>query len=322
MLNLEEIEKAIGEDSLDEASVSLDKTPEVPDNAARVRFLRGFLQERRHDVQAAMDSYQSVLETDADHQQCLFRLAYLTDLRGDDDAAIAYYERCTSEPPAHVNALINLGYLYEENHRLREARDCLTRVLDEYPEHPRARLFDKHLDATINMLYDDEASVRRRERDLLFDTPLTEFELSVRSRNCLKQMNLHTVGDLLSTSESELLNYKNFGETSLNEIKAMLTKKGLKVGQVLMEPADETPETPAPALTAPEVLLLSRPISELQLSVRSRRCLQRLGITFIEDLVSRSENELLSIKNFGLTSLNEIRRELAERGLGLRGSPR
>ena len=172
------------------------------------------------------------------------------------------------------------------------------------------------------MLYDGAASGRRAEREWWFDTRLPEFGLGVRSRNCLKQMNLHTVGDLLSTSESDLLNYKNFGETSLNEIKAMLTKKGLKVGQVLMEPADETPETPAPALTAPEVLLLSRPISELQLSVRSRRCLQRLGITFIEDLVSRSENELLSIKNFGLTSLNEIRRELAERGLGLRGSPR
>ncbi len=318
--SLEGIAKAIDEGSFEEASEAFDRLPETPQNGAEVRFLRGLLEERRFDVDAAIAAYQSALEADPDHCRSLFRLGFLCDLRGDDERAIGYYEQCTARPAAHVNALINLGLLYEENKRLREARDCLTRVLDEYPNHPRALLFDKHLEATINMVYDDEASVRRRERDMLFDTPLTEFELSVRSRNCLKQMDLHTVGDLLTATEAELLNYKNFGETSLNEIKAMLVKRGLRIGQALEERTDDEEEAAAPPPITGDLGLLGRPVSELELSVRSRRCLQRLGITSIEELISRSEAELLSIKNFGLTSLNEIRRELSERGLALRGS--
>src|SRR6185437_4893571 len=63
------------------------------------------------------------------------------------------------------------------------------------------------------------------------EIPITDFELSVRSRNCLKKMNIRSLGDLLKTSEAELLSYKNFGETSLNEIKALLAQKGLRLGQ-------------------------------------------------------------------------------------------
>ena len=61
----------------------------------------------------------------------------------------------------------------------------------------------------------------------------TDFELSVRARNCLKKMQIRTLGDLLRISEAELLSYKNFGETSLTEIKTMLASKGLRLGQGL-----------------------------------------------------------------------------------------
>jgi len=318
---LAKIADSIDNDSLEDAAKLLDETPQTPENRAELAFLAGYLKERARDIHGAMETYESVLEMDQDHTEALFRLAFLCDLRGDDEKAIEYYERCIAEPPAHVNALINLSLLYEENKRLREAQDCLTRVLDENANHTRARLFDKHLESTINMVYDDEASMRSRERDVLFDTPVTEFELSVRSRNCLKQMGLHTVGDLLRVTESELLNYKNFGETSLNEIKALLTQKGLRLGQAMEESLTTDAEGTD---TLPSVVgdpaVLGRPVSELELSVRSRRCLQRLGITTLEELVSRSEAELLAIKNFGLTSLNEIRRQLKERGLSLRGS--
>ena len=67
----------------------------------------------------------------------------------------------------------------------------------------------------------------------MLNIPVTDFELSVRSRNCLKKMNIKNLGDLLRTSEQELLSYKNFGETSLNEIKSLLASKGLRLGQNL-----------------------------------------------------------------------------------------
>ena len=46
-------------------------------------------------------------------------------------------------------------------------------------------------------------------------------------------MKIRTLGDLLKITEAELLSYKNFGETSLVEIKAMLSQKGLRLGQGL-----------------------------------------------------------------------------------------
>jgi DNA-directed RNA polymerase subunit alpha len=76
------------------------------------------------------------------------------------------------------------------------------------------------------------------------------------------------------------------------------------------------PPPAAAPLGDPEVL--ARPTSSLQLSVRSRKCLQTLGVATIGDLVSKTEAELLSSRNFGQTSLNEIRSRLSEVGLGLR----
>jgi DNA-directed RNA polymerase subunit alpha len=61
------------------------------------------------------------------------------------------------------------------------------------------------------------------------------------------------------------------------------------------------------------------PIEELELGVRSYNCLKRVGIETIGDLVSKSENELASIPNFGKKSIEEVKETLATHGLGLRG---
>ena len=63
---------------------------------------------------------------------------------------------------------------------------------------------------------------------------------------------------------------------------------------------------------------MSMPVVDLDLSVRSRKCMTRLGITTIGELLARTPDELLSAKNFGVTSLNEIRAKLAEQNLRLR----
>ncbi len=60
------------------------------------------------------------------------------------------------------------------------------------------------------------------------------------------------------------------------------------------------------------------PLLELNLSVRARKCLQRLGITSLDDLISRTAEELLESKKFSETCLNEVRDKLAEYGLTLR----
>jgi len=61
------------------------------------------------------------------------------------------------------------------------------------------------------------------------------------------------------------------------------------------------------------------PIEELELGVRSYNCLKRVGIETIGDLVSKSENELSAIPNFGRKSIEEVKDALAAHGLLLRG---
>jgi DNA-directed RNA polymerase subunit alpha len=72
-----------------------------------------------------------------------------------------------------------------------------------------------------------------------------ELELSVRSANCLKNADIHTIWQLVSKSESEMLKTKNFGRKSLNEIKDVLSEMGLSLGMKLdgfAPPQEDTEE--------------------------------------------------------------------------------
>jgi DNA-directed RNA polymerase subunit alpha len=191
-------------------------------------------------------------------------------------------------------------------------------ILDEHPNHARARLFLKDMKSSMTMYYDEDQERFTEARNAILDTPVSDFELSVRSRNCLKTMNMRTLGDLLRVTEAQLMAYKNFGDTSLKEIKTMLAQKGLRLGQLL----EEEPSLPSGngegGVSGGGIGAKS--VAEMELSVRARKCLQRLGISTIGELTQRSEPELLAIKNFGQTSLQEIKRRLSEFGLSLRSN--
>jgi len=60
---------------------------------------------------------------------------------------------------------------------------------------------------------------------------------------------------------------------------------------------------------------LFKPVSELELSVRSSNCLKNANIKYIYELVQKTESEMLKTKNFGRKSLNEIKRILEEMDL-------
>ena len=59
--------------------------------------------------------------------------------------------------------------------------------------------------------------------------PIEDLDLTVRSYNCLKREGIHTVGELLSRSEADLLDIRNFGSKSIDEVKAKLTSMGLQL---------------------------------------------------------------------------------------------
>ncbi len=69
----------------------------------------------------------------------------------------------------------------------------------------------------------------------LLDKPLEALDLSVRARNCLDTENIRTVRDLVTKSEAEILKVKNFGKTSLREVKQKLAVWNLSLGMELPE---------------------------------------------------------------------------------------
>jgi DNA-directed RNA polymerase subunit alpha len=263
--------------------------------------------------------YERAVEADPRHPGALFGLALENDRRGNDDAALTLYQKAATTVPTHVASLLNLGVLYEDRQQFDRAQQCYRRILDVYPNEPRAHLFLKDAQASGDMYYDEEAQKRRERMAQVLSVPVTDFELSVRSRNCLQKMGIRTLGDLTRCTEQELLSSKNFGETSLLEIREMLAAKGLELGQFAHEKIEPEPVLDYADMTPDEQALLERPISELNLSVRARKCMVRLGLNTIGELVRKSGDDLLECKNFGVTSLNEVREKLGGHGLRLRG---
>ncbi len=76
----------------------------------------------------------------------------------------------------------------------------------------------------------DEALILR---DRYLAKPVADLELSVRAGNCLETANIKTIRELVVKTEKEMLEYKNFGKTSLNEIKDQLANMGLTLGMNL-----------------------------------------------------------------------------------------
>ncbi len=268
---------------------------------------------------SAITCYRRAVAADPNNVDAIFKLAYELDLTGEEMEAISLYERACERPPAPVNVLINLAVLYEDLGDYRKSEKCLRQVLDTAPNHPRARLFFKDVTASRDMFIDEEHDRDLAKRSALLDTPVTDFELSVRARNCLKKMNIRSLGDLLRVTEAELMGYKNFGEASLLEIKHMLTVKGLRLGQGLEEQHRRLRARVAEQFRGQgNEQLLAKSVADLGLSVRARKALQMLGIHTLGDLAARTEAELMGVKNFGATSLDEVKIKLHENNLGLR----
>ena len=289
------------------------------------------------DPKAAQAHYQAAMQAEADgdrdtavvllrkavqvgdNAEYEFKLAYFLDLLGEEDEAVAMYEQLCLRDQPHVNALLNLAVIYEDRGEIAQAEKCLRQILETSPNHPRALRYMKDVQASKDMYYDEEHARDLAKRNALLDTPVTDFELSVRARNCLKKMQIRTLGDLLKITEAELLSYKNFGETSLVEIKTMLASKGIRLGQGLEGQFSRIRKEIYDQLRGKaSEAVLGKPISVLDLSVRARKALQFLGIQTIGDLATRTEAELMGVKNFGQTSLTEIDEKLINFGLGLR----
>jgi len=111
-----------------------------------------------------------------------------------------------------------------------------------------AKIYRKHLNPFVfydaaqdgKLLTEDlstsefnEANRESSQLAQILEVPITDLELSVRARNCLDGANLRTLYDLVVMTESEVMNLKNLGKTSLTEIKNKLAERGLSLGMTV-----------------------------------------------------------------------------------------
>ena len=267
------------------------------------------------DWEAAVEVFERAVELDPQHTGALFRLGYWHDLRGKDEAAIEYYEKAAETRPVRRGVLVNLGTLYEDHGEYAKAAMMYERVAEDDPTDARARMYVKDARASMNMRYDELLERHESRTAQMLRTPLSDFELSARSRSCLEKMNVRTLGDLARLTEDEVVQSRNFGETSLSELRELLQSKGMHFGMGREEAVGEG-EVPSVAQTG----VLAQRVADLDLSVRSVKCMRALGVETVGDLIQRTERDLLQCQNFGQTSLDEVRLKLKEFDLEMKPS--
>jgi superfamily II DNA or RNA helicase len=150
------------------------------------------------------------------------------------------------------------------------------------------------------------------------DIPLEHLELSVRSYNCLKRADVHTLLDLAGKSEEALLEIKNFGHKSADEVRQALARRGLSLPfhrediLSLGSSSENGSSQASPGRDEAEDGLKT-----LGLSNRALNGLHRGRIYFVSELIKNTESDLLAVPNLGPSAVKEIKATLQRRGLSL-----
>jgi DNA-directed RNA polymerase subunit alpha len=307
------------EQAIERLQASLTSAPEGFAESAEARFLRGRVAELSHQYQTALDEYTAAREADPTHRPNLFRLAYMAERTGNEETSLDCYQSLASMLPIDYTVLMNIGVLYEDLGRDQEAAACYDMAARAFPTNRRARLYLADAKAGMEMYYDEDMEKKEDRLNQILRTPITDFELSVRARNCLNKMEILTLGDLVKKTEAELLSYKNFGETSLTEIKEILSSKGLRLGMAREEAVASIAKANTGTTAPPDPNdVSSLLVADMNLSIRARRTVENIGAMTLGDIAAHSEEELLGMPNFGVTSLLELKNKLTEYGLKLR----
>jgi len=156
------------------------------------------------------------------------------------------------------------------------------------------------------------------ENDIL-DRSIEDLELSVRSFNCLNYEGITNLRELITHSEAELLQFRNFGKKSLCEIKELLSKLGLKLGMDITafpdNRASEYVKSSCYPLLHPKKIILSEEIerklkeigvSALKTSARATNILNDLKLRDIYTLLHRDHDRILKCKHCGIKTIKNI----------------
>ena len=153
--------------------------------------------------------------------------------------------------------------------------------------------------------------------DKVLSMKVEELDFSSRTLNALKRSGINTVEEVISYTEDEIIKVRNIGETGFAEIWKKLHGLGLAF-------RERDIYTMGMLLERPEVKgekVLEMTIEELDFSVRTYTCLKRAGINTVDDLLQRTESDMIKIKNLGKKSLEEVIFKLNALGLSLMDEP-
>lgn len=302
---LEQVRTLLDGNLIDEAEKALNTAPE----GAERDFLAARVLDSRGNVEAAINAYEGVLEKDPEHVEAAFKLGVLFDRISDDDMAVDNYLVCADVWPHYLPGVTNLGILYEERGESNAAIDCFRQVLAYNPRNRRVLGMLRDAKSSRTMYYDEFEERERERMEKIMRTPVNDFELSVRSRNCLAKMNIFTLGDLLRITEQEMLRYKNFGETSLKEVKEMLAARNLRLG--MFREAEER------SISKADQKVLGESVEKLELVPKSQQVLEDMGVSRIGDLAQYSDMDLYKAPGSGQSVVQELSTALGAFGIGL-----
>lgn len=149
---------------------------------------------------------------------------------------------------------------------------------------------------------------------------ISALPLSVRSQNCLRRADIHTIGAMLSYPADEFINIRNMGVRSVDEIVGFIQALTEGTGNYVLVEAHEQAEMAVPSVQEPiqpgdiVTVLLDEtgavvqdvPVKILPLSVRARNCLTRSGYKFASQLIGLTREELMNLQNMGVKTAEEV----------------
>ena len=147
---------------------------------------------------------------------------------------------------------------------------------------------------------------------------ISALPLSVRSQNCLRRADIHTIGAMMDYPADELINIRNMGKKSVDEIQSFVQALIDGTGEYLLVEASERADNESTASQELEdgavtvfidetgAVAQDIAIKDLQLSVRAKNSLTRNGYEFASQLVGITLEELMNLQNMGKKTAEEV----------------
>jgi DNA-directed RNA polymerase alpha subunit len=182
--------------------------------------------------------------------------------------------------------------------------------LNDFKEFESTDNYIKYYGSNRNLLkstiFTKEEHLNRKIEDVLF--------LNTRTTNALKELNVITLSDLLSCNKFDLLNNKNVGLKTLDDI-----VNSLNIFNHNNNTSFLIKETSSQNKNIEKIFNrnLFKKIDELNLSTRVINSLKNENIFYVGDLVQKTEKEMLKTPKFGINGLREIKNILSEMSLYL-----